>query len=134
MCLHTKKSDLVFTVRKVDDKYRDFLILANKFSRIVPTGTISFLSLHSHIRKLLKLITAETKRFESTVPGRRPKNHSFFRSISGLFLSSGKSLFSISDLYLSLTGQSKNTCKKVSEGIGLWSLLTEHKLHSASIP
>ncbi len=107
MCLHTKKLDLVFTVRRVDDKYRHFFTLANKFSRTVPTGTISFLSLHSHIKKLLKLITAVTNKFESAVPGRRPKNHSFFRSISVLFLSSGKSLFSISDLYFSLTGQSK---------------------------
>ena len=59
MCLHTKKLVLSFSVRNKDDIFSAFLIPSKTFSYITPTGVHSFLSLHSHMKKLVKLTIAD---------------------------------------------------------------------------
>ena len=59
MCLHTKKLILSFSVRNKDDIFSTFLIPPKTFSYIKPTGVHYFLSLHSHMKKLVKLTIAD---------------------------------------------------------------------------
>jgi hypothetical protein len=134
MCLHTKKLFLSFSVRKNDDIFNAFLVPSNKFSYMTPTGVHSFFSLHSQIKKFVRLTMAERKGLFLFIPGRIDKNQNIFRSISEALLSSGRSFFSICILYLLLYGQSKNTWTKDSDWIGLGSFPAKQRLHSALIP
>jgi hypothetical protein len=93
MCLRTKKLFLSFSVRNKDDIFNAFLIPSTKFSNMTPPEMHSLFSLHSHMKKLVRLTMTDRYGLFLFIPGRIAKSQNFSRSMSEVFRNSGRIFF-----------------------------------------